>query len=201
MKGVEMPKPEDLARLNRHVRLSTLASCGVLLFGLIFLTLYIHPALMGISPELHGDYKGGPVWLATGAALALAGSVFLYTSTHWAFQIKKIAWNTPPVKMKLKLEVEEDSDSTAYFAVITKEGTNTEGSPGWRVQIWVHPPCVRDDMGRQFECNVYFHPELKRPVAVEYTRGFLWMMAGAGAATRLPNDGPKGFSPGDDKGS
>jgi hypothetical protein len=46
-----MPKPEDLAQLNRHVLLTKLASLGVLLFGLIGFILYFGPPLVGVPSE------------------------------------------------------------------------------------------------------------------------------------------------------
>lgn len=47
-----MTKPEDLARLNRHVLFSKLASLGVILFGLIWFILYFRPSLAGVPAKL-----------------------------------------------------------------------------------------------------------------------------------------------------
>jgi hypothetical protein len=43
------------------------------------------------------------------------------------------------------------------------------------------------------ESSVFFHPETGRPMAIEYSRGVLWVMAGSGAVERLVDDGQKGF--------
>jgi hypothetical protein len=58
LEGIEMIKPEDLDRLNRHVLLAKLASLSVLFIGMISFTLYFRPALIGVTPEAQGDYQG-----------------------------------------------------------------------------------------------------------------------------------------------
>jgi hypothetical protein len=87
--------------------------------------------------------------------------------------------------MVVELEVEEDSDSTTYYAILSGRAGDTERTLTWRTQIWVHPPDIRADMGQKFEGRVFFHPESGRPVAIEYSRGILWVMAGSGAVKRL----------------
>jgi hypothetical protein len=93
--------------------------------------------------------------------------------------------------MKLTLEVEEDSESTTYYAVLSEREAGK--TPTWRARIWVHPPKVQEDIGQQLESSVFFHPETGRPMAIEYSRGVLWVMAGSGAVERLVDDGQKGF--------
>jgi hypothetical protein len=73
----QMPKPEDLARLNRHVLFSKLASLGVLLFGLICFILYFRPSLAGVPAESLRDYQNVTIWLVAGMILTLLGSAFL----------------------------------------------------------------------------------------------------------------------------
>ena len=186
-----MPKPEDLARLNRHVLFSKLASLGVLLFGLICFILYFRPSLAGVPAESLGDYQNVTVWLLAGMILTLFGCVFLFICTRWPRQLKNTILHSSPTPMTVKLEIEEDSDSTAYYAVLSEREAGK--TPTWRARIWVHPPKLKDDIGQQFEGSAFFHPETGRPVAIEYSRGVLWVMAGSGAVERLLNDGHKGI--------
>jgi hypothetical protein len=188
-----MSKPEDLARLNHHVLVSKLASLGVLLFGLICFFLYFRPSLAGVPPESLRDYQNVTIWLLAGMILTLLGSVFLFISTRWPRQLKNTIRHTLPSRMTVKLEVEEDSESTTYYAVLSERFDEAGKTPAWRARIWVHPPKIREDIGQQLESSVFFHPETGRPVAIEYSRGVLWVMAGSGAVERLLDDGRKGI--------
>jgi hypothetical protein len=182
---LKMPKPEDLARLNRHALFSKLASLGVLLFGLIGFILYFRPSLVGVASGSLGDYQKQTVWLLTGMIFTLLGFALLFISTRWPRQLKNTMAHTLPTSMTVKLEVEEDSDSTTYYAVLSERADEAARTPAWRARIWVHPPKVEEDIGQQFEGSVFFHPETGRPVAIEYSRGVLWVMAGSGAVERL----------------
>ena len=182
-----MPKPDDLRRLNRHVLLATLASLGVLLVGLSALVLYFEPSLAGASSETRGGYLGEVPWLVTGALLASAGIAFLYILDSWPSQLKKTVLHTPPVRMTVKLEVEQDSDSTAYYAVIN-QSTEAGKILAWRAHIWIYPPQIGEDLGHQVECDVFFSAETGLPVAIEHSRGMLWVMAGNGAVKGLPTE-------------
>jgi hypothetical protein len=86
---LEMPKPEDMARLNRHVLFSKLASLGVLLFSLICFILYFRPSLAGVPAESLRDYQNVTIWLLAGMILTLLGSAFLFISTRWLRQLQE----------------------------------------------------------------------------------------------------------------
>ena len=60
--------------------------------------------------------------------------------------------------MTVEFEVEEDGDSTRYHAVLSEIAGDGRRTPTWRAQIWVHPPKVREDIGRPLEGVVFFHP-------------------------------------------
>jgi hypothetical protein len=184
-KGIEMPTVVDLARLNRHVLLSKLASFAVLLFGLIGAIFYFRPSLVGVDSGAMGDYQGNPAWLLIGMILTLAGLSFLYISTRWPRQLKRTVRKSLPRAMTVELEVEEDSNSTTYYAVLSEGAEERKRTPRWRVEIWVHPPKAREDIGQHLEGRVFFHPELGRPVAIEYSKGVLWVIAGSGAVKKL----------------
>src|SRR5262245_7132943 len=187
-----MPKPGDLARLRRHVLLSKLASLGVLLFGLISFMLYLRPLLAGVASESWVGYQRNTVWLLTGTILTLLGFAFLFILTRWPRQLKKTILHTLSTPMTVRLEVEEDNDNTTYYAVLSEKADKSERTPAWRAQIWVHPPKVEEDIGEQFEGSVFFHPETGRPVAIEYARGVLWVIAGSGAVQKLLDGGRQG---------
>jgi hypothetical protein len=186
---LKMPKPDDLARLNHHVLFSKLASLGVLLFGLIGFILYFRPSLAGVRAESLRDYQNVTIWLLAGMILTLLGATFLFISTRWPRQLKRTILHTLPTPMTVKLEIEEDSDSTVYYAVLSEREAGQRLA--WRARIWVYPPKVKDDVGQQFEGSAFFHPETSRPVAIEYSRGVLWVMAGSGAVERLLDNGQK----------
>lgn len=187
---LKMPKPEDLARLNRHVLFSKLASLGVLLFGVICFMLYFRPSLAGVPAQSLADYQNVTIWLLSGLIFTLFGSAFLFVSTRWPRQLKNTILHTFPRPMTVKLEIEQDSDSTTYYAALSQREAGK--TPAWRARIWVHPPKVQEDIGQPLEGNVFFHRETGRPMAIEYSRGVLWVMAGSGALERLPDGGEKG---------
>jgi hypothetical protein len=189
---LQMPKPGDLARLRRHVLLSKLASLGVLLFGLISFILYFRPSLAGVPSESWADYQQDTVWLLTGTILTVLGFAFLFIFTRWPRQLKKTILHTLPTPMTVRLEVEEDNDNTTYYAVLSEKADKADRTPAWRAQIWVHPPKVKEDIGQQFEGSVFFHRETGRPVAIEYARGVLWVIAGSGAVKKLLDGGRQG---------
>ena len=85
-----------------------------------------------------------------------------------------------------RLEFEEDSNNTTYYAVLSERVDEAGRKAAWRVRIWVHPPKVEED-------NVFFHPETGRPVAIEYARGVLWVIAGSGAVEKLLSGGQQGI--------
>ncbi|MGZ6316551.1 MAG: hypothetical protein ACXWNQ_04760 [Anaerolineales bacterium] len=182
-----MPERADLLQLSRQVFLSRLASVGVLLAGLFGLMNYFMPALLGVGSETNGVYRGELPWLLVGIVLTGAGICFLYILNRWPAQLRKIVLHAVPVRMIVKLEVEQDSDSTTYYAVIRQHDGST---PAWRAHIWVHPRRIREDLGSPFEGGVFLHSKTGLPAAIRYSKGMLWVMAGNGAVTRLPDDGP-----------
>jgi hypothetical protein len=91
--------------------------------------------------------------------------------------------------MTVRLEVEEDNENTTYYAVLSERGDEAGRKAAWRAQIWVHPPKIEEDIGQQFEASVFFHPETGRPVAIEYARGVLCVIAGSGAVEKLLDAG------------
>jgi hypothetical protein len=184
-----MPKPGYFTQLNRHALFSRLASLGVLLAGLIGFVLYFEPSLAGMDSETPGVYQGAIVLLVMGMVLTSAGIAFLYISSRWPGELKKTVTHTLPIKMMVKLEVEQDSDSITYYAVISTRSIESGKTVAWRAHIWVYPPQIREDLGGQFECDVFLHPKTGLPAAIEYSRGVLWVMAGNGAVKRLPDRG------------
>jgi hypothetical protein len=183
---VVMPNPEDLIRLNRHVLFTSLVSLGVTVFGLIGLTLYFEPSWVGVESVSRGMYQGEIGRLVLGMVLACAGITFLFISNQWSSQLKRIVLNTSPVKMTIKLELKEDSDSRTYYAVINRRSADAGEPPAWRAHIWVYPPKIMEDVGQEFEGEVFIRPETGLPVAIEYSKGVLWVISGNGAVKRLP---------------
>lgn len=162
-----------------------MASLAVLLAGLVGLALYFQPALAGIDTATQGGYKGGIGWLLTGFVLTTAGLVFVTISNRWPRYLKRTVLGTTPVRRAVRLEVERDHDGIAYYAVINDPSVETDGTTAWRAHIWIYPPRINNDIGREFEGDVFLHPRTGLPVAVDYDRGMLWVIAGNGAVQRI----------------
>jgi hypothetical protein len=174
-----MPTPKDFRRLNRHVLLSMIASLGVCLSGIIATTLYFQPTLViGITETTASDYEGKIIWLLSGLLFIAMGFFFCFILIWWPYMLKKIVRESPPRIMTLELKVQEDSESTTYFAVLHENMAIAKTSSPIEATIWVHPPKLRRDVGQCFSAQVFFHPQHHYPVAVEYQRGMLWLMAG-----------------------
>ena len=184
-----MPKPQDWTRLKRYGLFGSLAALGVLLFGLIGLALFFEPALAGVESNARGMYQGELGWLVMGLVLTAAGIGFLFISQSWPAELRKIVLHRLPVRMMFKLEVEQDGDSTTYFAVIDTRSPVDGKILAWRAHLWIYPPQLQEDLGRQFACDVFLHPKTGLPAAIEYSKGVLWVMSGNGAVKRLPEHG------------
>jgi hypothetical protein len=185
----DMPERDYLVQLDRRILLSRLASLGVLFAGLFFLVLYSEPFLQSVGLETRGPYRGELLWLGVGTVLTAAGLGFLQVLNNWPGQLKKTILHTVSVRMTVQLEVQEDNDSTSYYAVIKQRPVEGENTAAWRAHIWVYPRQIGEDAGRQFEGDVFLHAKTGLPVAIEYSRGMLWVMAGNGAVKRLRDEG------------
>jgi hypothetical protein len=53
------------------------------------------------------------------------------------------------------------------------------------VHIWVYQPKIKEDIGREFEGEVFIKPETGLPVAIEYSKGMPWVIPGNGAVKRV----------------
>ncbi len=177
-----MPRSQDFAQLNRRVRVSIIASVGLSLAGLSVFVLDVRPSLFGVSPEHAGDYQGKTFLLLAALVLTLAGIALFRVTTRWTREVTRVVRTTLPRAMTVKMEVEEDAGDATYYAVLTEQSGQIRDPNAWRAQIWIHPSEVEEDVGRQFEGNVYFHPDSGRPVAIEYDRGVLWVIGGSGGA-------------------
>jgi hypothetical protein len=172
---------EDLSRLNRHVLLSSLLSIGVILFGFLGLVLYIEPAWL----HAWGMYNSEITLLVVGILLISFGIAFLFISIDWPNQLKRTVLNSRPTRMMIKLEVEKDTDSTTYYAVINRRSAKTAGNVIWRAHIWVYPPKIEEDIGREVEGDVFLHPKTGLPLAIKVAKGILWVISGNGAVREL----------------
>jgi hypothetical protein len=83
--------------------------------------------------------------------------------------------------MNLSIEVDDGSDQTTYYALLGSD----DGRFGWKLMLY-SPSWDTELLGPEREdVKVYFDPENGKPAIVECKHGFLWGIAGSGAAQKL----------------
>jgi hypothetical protein len=83
--------------------------------------------------------------------------------------------------MNLSIEVDDGSDQTTYYALLDSD----DGRFGWKLMLY-SPSWDTELLGPEREdVKVYFDPENGKPAIVECKHGFLWGIAGSGAAQKL----------------
>lgn len=179
-----MDQKRELSRLRRHTFLVVFASLAVVMFGAISLLLYVNPTTVGASPENAAAYQGNWIWLVIAILFLLLGLAFFFIAGQWSRRLKWIIRSQKARPMQLYIDVEQDSESTAYYALLHSPD-ETSGKSEWRASIWLKPASVKDDIGKQFDAQVYFDPRSGKPAVIEYERGILWIMAGSGSVLKL----------------
>jgi len=180
-----MDQKRELSRLNRHSSIVGFASLAVVLFGFISLLLYLNPTIIGVSSENVVAYQGNWIWLCVSMIFMLFGLAFFLIAGWWPRRLKWIVRSQKAKPMRLYLDIKEDSDITSYYALL-HSSDETSGKSEWRASIWLKPASVKDDVGKQFDAQVYFDPRSGKPAIIEYEKGILWIMAGAGSVMKLP---------------
>lgn len=66
----------DAHRFMWHTRIAQAVSAGILLFGLVAVTVYIEPALVGVPEDQASFYKGSLLWLLAGSLFIALGLAF-----------------------------------------------------------------------------------------------------------------------------
>jgi hypothetical protein len=89
----------------------------------------------------------------------------------------------------IKLEVKADSESVTYYAIMSQRTPEIGETLIWQAHIWVYPPKIKEDIVREFEGEVFIKPKTGLPVAIEYSKGMLWVISGKGAVKRLAVQG------------
>ena len=179
-----MDQKRDLRRLFRHSSVVGFASLAVVLFGIISLLLYLNPTIVGVSSENGLAYQGNWIWLFVSMTFMIVGMAFFLIAGWWSRRLKWILRSQKASLMRLSLEVNEDSDSTSYYALLQSPDV-TSGRNEWRASIWLKPASVKGEIGKQFDAQVYFDPRSGKPAIIEYEKGILWIMAGAGSVLKL----------------
>lgn len=125
-----------------------------------------------------------------GAILNAAGWLFIALGGFFVFSLiqrkQRLLWiykNTSSVSMEMKLEKVDDSDSTNYFADLSRQ--NNRISERWRAQIYPPSTKVQQFLNSKIQVQVYFDPENKKPAVIRTTQGLLWVLSGSGAVQNL----------------
>jgi hypothetical protein len=188
MAGIEgvygMDQNRELSRLTRHSFIVRFASLAVVVFGAISLLLYFNPTIVGVSPEDADAYQGILIWLAIAILFLMLGLAFFFLAGQWSRRLKWIIRSQKARPMQLYIDVDQDSESTSYYALLNSPD-ETSGKSEWRASIWLKPASVKDDIGKQFDAQVYFDPKSGKPAVIEYESGILWIMAGSGSVLKL----------------
>jgi len=85
--------------------------------------------------------------------------------------------------MNMKLEKITGSDSTNYFAYLTRE--NEPIPEGWKTGLYAPSFDIQLLLNYENQVQVYFDPKNNNPAVIKTTQGLLWVMAGSEAVQKL----------------
>jgi hypothetical protein len=157
----------SVQKFNRYVLLGQLVSLGLFIMGFFFII-----------------EKEAAVLQAAGGLFMLMGIAFIFIFNRRKRRLLWIYKNTAPVAMNMKLEKIDDSESTNYFAYLTREDRNLP--EGWKAGLYAPSFDVQLFLNNAAQVQVYFDPKNNLPAVIKTTQGLLWVMAGSGAVQNLP---------------
>ena len=156
----------SVKKFSQYVLLGQLVSVGLLILGFIFIL-----------------EKQAAVLQATGGLFILLGIVFIFTINRRKQRLLWIYKTTSPISMEMKLEKREDSDSTSYFAYLTREDENIH--EGWKTGLYAPSFDTQPFLENENQVQVYIDPKNNHPAVIKTRQGLLWVMAGSGAVQNL----------------
>ncbi len=174
---------KDIYRLRRLTLLGQVITLLVLLFGLVSLTLFFNPSLVGVPEAQQDSYRGDWVWLATGIFFIMFAGFYSLVSVRWCCRLIWILNNVRPETMNLSIEIDSDSDSTNYYAILS--ANQAKEHQLWKVSLLSPSWDVKSLTDKQIMAKVYLDPKSRKPSVIETEFGLLWRMAGNGAAHQL----------------
>jgi uncharacterized membrane protein len=165
----------DIRALRLYMLTLQAVSLLIIIFGILAISLYIDPALIGTPLRQHRHYRGESIWLIFGISFVLFGSFCIIVGTKWSHRLLWIWKNVSPQQMQLSIRIRKSSDSTDYQAILN---TNSNLATAWRVTLYSPSWKVEDLQGTTASAKVYFDPKSQRPAVIETEWGLLWAMAG-----------------------
>lgn len=173
-----MKYTRDIRRLRLYMITGQVVSVLIIIFGILAISLYLDPSLIGTPLRQHRYYRGESVWLIFGISFVLFGSFFAIISAYWSRRLLWIWKNVSPQSMKLSIRIRKSSDSTDYQAILS---TYVGQEKAWHVSLYSPSWNVEDLQGTTVSAKVYFDPKSQRPAVIETEGGLLWAMAGRSA--------------------
>jgi hypothetical protein len=83
--------------LQRYALLAGVASGPLIVFGLVFIVLYVQPRLIGVTEEQLYTYHDQLIWLVVGVGFLLFGAVFLHIAVRWPRRLLWIVSRLHPI--------------------------------------------------------------------------------------------------------
>jgi hypothetical protein len=176
-----MPHARDVRGLRRYMLMGQIVSILMGLAGLVAISLFFDPAIVGIAAKQQAEYRGPSLFLMVGIGFVCFALFFVVVFTHWSRRLIWIWRNTMPVVMNLSIKIDRGMDSTSYDAILQFEARDERD---WIVGLYSPSWPIKDLQALQnqaIRAKVYFDPKSQRPAVIETKLGLLWAMAGRSA--------------------
>lgn len=152
----------SLKKFHQYFLLGQCISLGLVILGFFFM-----------------NEKQDVILQIVGWIFIVMGIVFIIVLFLRKRRLLWIYKNVSPTSMQMKIEKINDSDSTDYFAYLTRWDKNT--SESWKTKLY--PPSFNIDMylDNDNQVEVFVDPKNKNPAVIRARDGLLWVMAGSGS--------------------
>jgi hypothetical protein len=176
-----MPQSRDVRGLRLYSLIGQIVSILMGLAGLVAISLFFDPTIMGIAAKNQSEYRGQSFFLIFGVGFVGLAIWFGVVFTRWSRRLLWIWRNTMPTPMDLSIKIVRSMDSTSYEAILQVAGRDERDwivglySPLWPIKD------LHSLQDRTIRANVYFEPKSQRPAVIETELGLLWAMAGRSA--------------------
>jgi hypothetical protein len=165
-----MKYSKDVKAFQRYILLAQAASILLLMLGLLFVILFFAPSLLN-APE---SYKNNFVWLSAGIFFISVSLYFIIIPGRWSSRLIRIMNNVVPKPMSVVIESEKDSDHTSYYALLSGDSEDQR----WKVNLFKPSWDTSQFIGAEIPADVYYDPELQKPVLIKTSMGILWSLSG-----------------------
>jgi len=152
----------SLKKFHQYFLLGQFISFGLVILGFFFL-----------------NEQQDIILQITGWIFIVMGIIFIIIIIQRKQRLVWIYKNISPTSMQMKIEKIDDSDSTDYFAYLTRRDKNT--SESWKTKLY--PPSCNVQMyfNNENQVEVFVDPKNNNPAVIRTTDGLLWVMAGSGS--------------------